>query len=81
MTRSDTAKLDTNEAASACFRDPGYVRYTVRMKSSTAAGEINVPGVVKVGGMSGKSAGMKGQASNGGTNSTITTTTTTTIPQ
>lgn len=71
MTRSDTANLDTNETASACFRDPGYVRYTVRMKSAMSAGEINVPGVVKVG-------GMKGQAPISETNSTTTTTTTTT---
>ena len=72
MTRSDTAKLDTHETASACFRDPGYVRYTVRMESATPAGELNVPGVVKVGGVSGQAA----------TRSTTTTTTvTTTAPQ
>ena len=70
LTPSDTAKLDTNETASVCFRDPGYVRYTVRMKSATPAGDINVPGVVKVGGVSGKPAA-------GEPNSTTTTTTTT----
>jgi plastocyanin len=70
MTRNDTAKLNTNETASACFRDPGYVRYTVRMKSATLSGEVNVPGVVKVGGIS-------GQATTGEPSSTITTTTTT----
>jgi hypothetical protein len=52
MTPSSTAKLDTNEIASACFRDPGYVRYTVRMKSADTTGELNVPGVIKVGGQS-----------------------------
>ncbi|HJT22377.1 MAG TPA: hypothetical protein VJ746_18035 [Nitrospira sp.] len=72
MTRSDTAKLDTNESASACFRDPGYIRYTVRMKSATGTAENNVPGVVKVGVMS-------GQPTTGETNSTNSTTTTTTI--
>ena len=72
MTSSDTAKLSANETASACFRDPGYVRYTVRMQSAMPAGEINVPGVVKVGGASGPAAA-------GETNSTTTTTTTTTI--
>jgi hypothetical protein len=50
MTPSDTAKLATNETASACFRDPGYYRYTVRMDSGLTTGEINVPGVIKVGG-------------------------------
>jgi plastocyanin len=50
MTRSDTASLDTNDTASACFRDPGYVRYTVRMESATPSGELNIPEVVKVGG-------------------------------
>jgi hypothetical protein len=50
MTPSDTAKLATNETASACFRDPGYYRYTVRMESGLTTGGINVPGVIKVGG-------------------------------
>jgi len=62
MTPSNTAKLGTNETASACFRDPGYVRYTVRMESADTTGERNVSGVVKVGGQS------TGQASD--TNST-----------
>jgi len=52
MTPSDTARLGKNETASACFRDPGYVRYTVRMESADMTGERNVPGVVKVGGQS-----------------------------
>ena len=52
MTPSNTAKLATNETASACFRDPGYFRYTVRMESAGMTGEGNVPGVVKVGGQS-----------------------------
>ena len=43
MTPSNTAKLATNETASACFRDPGYVRYTVRMESANMTGERNVP--------------------------------------
>lgn len=51
MARSDTAKLDMNETASACFRDPGYFRYTVRMEKAGMTGERNVSGVVKVGGM------------------------------
>ena len=50
MTPSDTAKLATNESASVCFRDPGYYRYTVRMESARTTGELNVSGVVKVGG-------------------------------
>jgi hypothetical protein len=48
MTASDTAKLDTNETASACFRDPGYVRYTVKMQSAISTGELNLPGVIDV---------------------------------
>jgi plastocyanin len=50
MTSNDTAKLATNETASICFRDAGTFRYTVRMESSRTAGEINVSGVIKVGG-------------------------------
>jgi len=42
MTADDTAELDMNETASFCFRDPGYVRYTVRMKSLTSSGDTNV---------------------------------------
>lgn len=71
MTPNDTAKLDTNETASACFRDPGYVRYTVRMQSATPAGELNVAGVVKVG-------GPKGPPPTSSTTTTTTVTTTTT---
>ena len=73
MTPDDTAKLDTNETASACFRDPGYIRYTVRMQSSTPSGELNVPGTVRVGGFS-------GAASAGSTTTTTTITRTTTPP-
>jgi plastocyanin len=73
MTRSDTATLDTNETASACFRDPGYIRYTVRMQSAMPSGEINVPGVVKVGGVSSPPAA--------GSSTTTTTITTTTEPK
>lgn len=56
MTPSNTAKLGMNETASACFRDPGYFRYTVRMESANMTGERNVPGVIKVGGQSGQAA-------------------------
>lgn len=75
MTRSDTATLDTNETASACFRDPGYIRYTVRMQSALPSGEINVPGVVKIGGVSGQ------PAASSPSTTTTTTITTTTAPQ
>jgi hypothetical protein len=57
MTRSDTAQLATNETASVCFRDAGTFRYTVRMESDRASGELNVPGVVKVGGQGGQAVG------------------------
>ena len=56
MTSSDTARLATNETASACFRDPGYFRYIVRLESSLTTGEINVPGVIRVGGQGGQAA-------------------------
>lgn len=54
MTRSDTAELATNEAASVCFRDAGTFRYTVRMESGRASGDLNVSGIVKVGGQGGQ---------------------------
>ncbi|MEP6959074.1 MAG: hypothetical protein ABI980_10135 [Nitrospirota bacterium] len=54
MTPSDTAQLATNEAASICFRDAGTFRYTVRLVSAKTTGELNVPGVVKVGGQGGQ---------------------------
>jgi len=77
MTPNDTAVLDTNESASACFRDPGYVRYAVRMKSGTPGTEMNVAGVVNVGGMNSQATGMSGSTGSSATKSTITTTTTT----
>lgn len=50
MTPSGTAQLATNQTASVCFRDAGTFRYTVRMESARTTGELNVPGVIKVGG-------------------------------
>ena len=67
MTPSNTAKLATNETASACFRDPGYFRYTVRMESANMAGERNVSGVVKVGGQAGQGAGQTNDQNRGRT--------------
>ena len=57
MTPSDTAQLSMNETASLCFRDAGTFRYTVRMESARTTGELNVSGVVKVGGRGGEAAG------------------------
>ena len=54
MTPSDTAHLGKNETASVCFRDPGYFRYIVRMESAKTTGDINVQGVIKVGGQGGQ---------------------------
>ena len=65
MTPSNTAKLGMNETASACFRDPGYFRYTVRMESANMTGERNVPGVIKVGGQSGQAAGQTSDQNRG----------------
>ena len=67
MTPSDTAKLATNETASICFRDPGYFRYTVRMESARTIGELNVSGVIKVGGQAGRAAGETGDQDRGRT--------------
>jgi plastocyanin len=49
MAKSGTASLDPNETASVCFRQPGFYRYTVRMKAASPTGEINASGVVRVG--------------------------------
>ena len=67
MTPSNTAKLGMNETASACFRDPGYVRYTVRMESANMTGERNVSGVVKVGGQASQDAGQTSDQNSGRT--------------
>jgi plastocyanin len=67
MTPSDTAKLATNETASVCFRDPGYFRYTVRMESARTTGELNVSGVVKVGGQASQAAGQTSDQNRGRT--------------
>ncbi len=96
MTPSHTAKLAMNETASACFRDPGYVRYTVRMEKAGMTGEQNISGVVRVGGQAGQPTGQNqptGQSSDqhgdkttdrtdgpAGSKSVTTTTTTTVTP-
>ena len=67
MTPSDTAKLDKNETASACFRDPGYFRYIVRMESALTTGDINIQGVIKVGGQGGEAAAQTSDQNKGRT--------------
>ena len=67
MTPSDTAKLGKNETASACFRDPGYFRYIVRMESALTTGDINVQGVIKVGGQGGQAAAQTSDQNSGRT--------------
>jgi len=67
MTPSDTARLATNETASVCFRDAGFPRYTVRMESALTTGEINVPGMIKVGGKGGQAAAQTSDQSGGRT--------------
>jgi hypothetical protein len=93
MTPSDTAQLGKNETASVCFRDPGYFRYIVRMESAKTTGELNVPGVIKVGGQGGQAAGQTSEQNSGRTSdqtsdktssprsSTSTTTSTTTTTE
>ena len=67
MTPSDTAQLATNETASLCFRDSGTFRYTVRMASAKTTGELNVSGVVKVGGQGGQAVGQTSDQNRGQT--------------
>ena len=93
MTPGDTAQLATNETASVCFRDPGYFRYIVRMESAKTTGDINVQGVIKVGGQGGQAAGQTSEQNRGRTSeeisaetssprsSTSTTTSTTTTTE
>jgi plastocyanin len=93
MTPNDTAKLATNETASVCFRDPGYFRYVVRMESARTTGELNVQGVIKVGGQIGQAAAQPSDQTSGRTSnqasdklsspksSTSTTTSTTTTTE
>jgi plastocyanin len=45
-----SAKLDPNESASICFRDPGEVKYVVRAESGDPVGEQNIAGHIAVGG-------------------------------
>ena len=72
MTRSDTAQLGNNETASACFRDPGFFRYIVRMESALTTGDINVQGVVKVGGQGGQAASQTSDQNRGRTSGQTT---------
>ena len=67
MTPSDTAQLGKNETASVCFRDPGYFRYIVRMESAKTTGDINIQGVIKVGGQGGQAAGQTSEQNRGRT--------------
>ena len=44
-----SAKLGSNETASACFRDSGEVKYVVRAESSDSTGEHNTAGTISIG--------------------------------
>ena len=68
VTPDGTAQLAMNETASLCFRDAGTFRYTVRMESARTTGELNVPGVLKVGGQGGQAFGQTSDQNNGRTN-------------
>jgi hypothetical protein len=69
MSRGDTARLGTNETASACFREVGQFQYTVRMNSTLTTGEINVPGLIRVGGKQGDAAAQTREQGKGRTSS------------
>ena len=45
-----TAKLDSNETASVCFKFPLEIKYVVRAESNLPSGEINIPGMINIGG-------------------------------
>ena len=55
ISKGNSATLAPNESASMCFSKAGPVHYTVRMDSALPAGELNVPGSIRVeeGGRSG----------------------------
>lgn len=44
-----TAKLETNDTASLCFRSSGEMKYVVRAESSGPSGEQNMPGTISIG--------------------------------
>lgn len=45
----ETANISSGEAASVCFKKPGFYSYTVRMTSSVPGGEIIRTGSIQVG--------------------------------
>jgi hypothetical protein len=45
-----TAKLDSNETASVCFKFPTEIKYVVRADSNLPSGEVNIPGTINIGG-------------------------------
>jgi plastocyanin len=51
--KAGAASLDPDESASLCFSNPGTYRYTIRMESASTTGELDAPGVIKVGDMGG----------------------------
>ncbi|HJT22378.1 MAG TPA: hypothetical protein VJ746_18040 [Nitrospira sp.] len=44
-----TAKLNKNETASLCFRDPGELKFVVRAESTDPSGEVNLAGSITIG--------------------------------
>ena len=50
-----TAKLNSNETASVCFKFPSEIKYVVRADSNLPSGEINIPGTINIGRQQGSS--------------------------
>jgi hypothetical protein len=44
-----TAKIDTNDTAGVCFRDPAELTYVVRAESNDPSGEQNFAGSLRIG--------------------------------
>lgn len=49
LSRSSEAVLQPNQSASVCFRDPGTIRYVVRMESALPTGQVSESGRIQIG--------------------------------
>ncbi len=45
----ESTTIKPNESVSACFTQPGFARYNLRMMSALPGGKVIVPGVVRIG--------------------------------
>jgi plastocyanin len=61
------ATLEPNQSASICFREPGTIRYVVRMQSAIPSGQVSESGRIQIGASPGRTSAQEDRPNSVGT--------------